>query len=426
MTLTNWAGNITFGAAHVHRPGSLDELQSVVAASDRVRALGSGHSFSPIADTTADLVSVAGLPATVEASADRTTATVAAGMRYGEVAVALEAHGLALHNLGSLPHISVAGAVATGTHGSGPTLGSLSTAVLGLDLVTATGALLRLDRTDPRFPGAVVALGALGVVTAVTLAVQPTYDVAQTVYQDLPVRRLATDLDEILAAGYSVSLFTTWSRDVVDQVWVKRRTDDPRAALDPGWLDTHAATRPLHPVPGMSPASCTEQLGLPGPWHERLPHFRLDHTPSSGAELQTEYLVPRQHGVDALDAVQAMAPRVAAVLQVSELRTVAADDLWLSPAYEQDSLAVHFTWVDDAAAVAPVVAELEQRLAPFGPRPHWGKVFTLPPAVVQPLYPRLADVAALRRELDPDDVFGNAMVDRYLDVPTTDERKATT
>jgi xylitol oxidase len=414
VTLTNWAGNITFGAARVHRPGTLDELRSVVAASDRVRALGSGHSFSPVADTTADLVSVAGLPATVDISTDRTTATVAAGMRYGEVAVALQAQGLALHNLGSLPHISVAGAVATGTHGSGPTLGSLSTAVRGLDLVTATGALLRLDRTDPRFPGAVVALGALGVVTAVTLAVQPTYDVAQTVYQDLPVRRLATDLDEILAAGYSVSLFTTWSRAVVDQVWVKRRTHDPQGALGATWLDARAATHPLHPVPGMSAASCTEQLGVPGPWHERLPHFRLDHTPSSGAELQTEYLVPRRHAAAALDAVQAMAPQVAAVLQVSELRTVAADDLWLSMAYEQDSLALHFTWVDDAAAVAPVVAELEQRLAPFGPRPHWGKVFSMPPAAVQPLYPRLADVVALRRKLDPDGVFGNAMVDEYL------------
>jgi xylitol oxidase len=417
VTLTNWAGNITFGAARVHRPGTLDELQSVVAASDRVRALGSGHSFSPVADTTGDLVSVAGLPATVDVSPDRTTATVAAGMRYGEVAVALQAQGLALHNLGSLPHISVAGAVATGTHGSGPTLGSLSTAVVGLDLVTATGSVLRLDRTDARFPGAVVALGALGVVTAVTLALQPTYDVAQTVYQDLPVRRLATGLEEILAAGTSVSLFTTWGRDVVDQVWVKRRTDDPRPALGPDWLDARAAAEPLHPVTGMTPASCTEQLGVPGPWHQRLPHFRLDHTPSSGAELQTEYLVPRRHALDALDAVQGIAARVAAVLQVSELRTVAADDLWLSPAYQQDSLAIHFTWVDDPAAVAPVVAELEQGLAPFGARPHWGKVFTMPPATVQSRYPRLADFAALRRELDPDDVFGNAMVDEYLMLP---------
>ena len=417
MTLTNWAGNITFGAVRVHRPGTLDELQSLVAANDRVRALGSGHSFSPVADTTGDLVSVAGLAPRVDVSPDRATATVAAGMRYGEVAVALQAQGLALPNLGSLPHISVAGAVATGTHGSGPALGSLSTAVVGLDLVTATGAVLRLDRTDPRFPGAVVALGALGVVTAVTLAVQPTYDVAQTVYQDLPVRRLATDLDEILAAGTSVSLFTTWGREVVDQVWVKRRTDGPRVALGPDWRDARAATEPLHPVRGMSPASCTEQLGVPGPWHQRLPHFRLDHTPSSGAELQTEYLLPRRHAMAAMDAVQTMAPRVAAVLQITELRTVAADDLWLSPAYEQDSLAIHFTWIDDAVAVAPVVAELEQRMAPFGARPHWGKVFSMLPASVQPLYPRLAEFAALRRELDPEDVFGNGMVDEYLVLP---------
>jgi alditol oxidase len=414
VTLTNWAGNITFAAAHVHRPGTVGELQAVVAAGGRIRALGTGHSFSPVADTTGDLVSVAGLPARVDVAADRAAATVTGGMRYGEVAVALQARGLALHNLGSLPHISVAGAIATGTHGSGPTLGSLATAVVGLDLVTASGALLRLDRSDPRFPGAVVALGALGVVTAVNLAVQPTYDVAQTVYQDLPVRRLATDLDEILAAGTSVSLFTTWSRDVVDQVWVKRRTDFPGPALGVRWCDASAATRPLHPVPAMSPGSCTDQLGVPGPWHERLPHFRLDHTPSSGTELQTEFLVPRRHAVAALEAVREMQGRVAPVLQVSELRAVAADDLWLSPAYEQDSLAVHFTWVDDAAAVAPVVAELETRLAPFEPRPHWGKVFTMSPVDVRSRYPRLADFAALRREVDPDDMFGNPMVDRYV------------
>jgi xylitol oxidase len=412
--LTNWAGNVTFSAAQVHRPTSVEQLQAIVAGSSRLRALGTGHSFSPVADTTGDLVSVAGLPARVEVAADRRTATVSAGLRYGEVAVALQAQGLALHNLGSLPHISVAGAVATGTHGSGPTLGSLATAVVGLDLVTASGELLGLDRSDPRFPGTVVALGSLGVVSAVTLAVQPTYDVAQTVYQDLPIQGLATDLDEILAAGTSVSLFTTWSRDVVDQVWVKRRTDDPRPDLGPRWLEMRAATRPLHPVPGMSPASCTEQLGVPGPWHERLPHFRLDHTPSSGSELQTEYLVPRRHAVAALDAVNAMRDRVAPVLQVSELRTVAADDLWLSPAYEQDSLAVHFTWIDDAAGVAPVVAELEERLAPFGPRPHWGKVFSTAPAAVRAVYPRLAEFVALRHELDPDNDLGNAMVDAYL------------
>ena len=157
---------------------------------------------------------------------------------------------------------------------------------------------------------------------------------------------------------------------------------------------------------------------MPGPWHERLPHFRLDHTPSSGDELQSEYLVPRRHALAALDAV---ARRCA----TGSRRCCRSPSCAPSPPTtcgsarrtSRTALAIHFTWVDDPAAVAPVVAELEQRLAPFGARPHWGKVFTTPPAAVQPLYPRLADFAALRRELDPDDVFGNAMVDEYLVLP---------
>jgi alditol oxidase len=414
--LTNWAGNVTYGAARVHRPASVDELQQVVRGSSRVRALGSGHSFSRVADTDGDLVSTAALPARFEISTDRSTVTVSGGLRYGEVAARLQAQGLALHNLGSLPHISVAGAVATGTHGSGRALGSLATAVTGLELVTADGSLGHLTRdADPdTLPGAVVALGCLGIVTALTLRVEPAYDVTQVVYERLPLGRLRTDLDEVLGAGTSVSVFTTWRDDVADQVWVKRRTDQPATDLGAQWLGATRAARPHHPVPGMDAASCTEQLGVPGAWHERLPHFRLDHTPSAGAELQTEYLVPYADALAAIDAVDAMRARVAPVLQVSELRTVAADDLWLSPAYGTDSLAVHFTWVDDAEAVAPVLVELEERLAPFHARPHWGKLFSTTAPTVQALYPRLADVAALRRRFDPDDVFGNEFVDRYL------------
>ena len=411
---TNWAGNITFGAAAVHRPTSVEQVQEIVARSSRVRALGSAHSFSPVADTTGDLVSLAGLPARVEVSPDRGTVTVAASLRYGAVATALQAAGLALHNLGSLPHISVAGAVATGTHGSGDGLGSLATAVTALDLVTADGSLLHLDRSDDRFPGAVVALGALGVVTAVTLRVQPAYDVAQTVREHLPLAALTADLDAVFSAGTSVSVFTTWRDETLDQVWVKRRTDESFADLDPAWLGTTAAAGPMHPVPGISPAACTNQLGEPGPWHERLPHFRLDHTPSAGAELQTEYLVPRDRAVEALAEVAALRALIAPVLLVSELRTVAADDLWLSPAQGRDSVAIHFTWVADSVAVAPVVAAIESRLTRLGARPHWGKVFTTPPGDVAMLYPRLDAFRSLRRDLDPDHVFGNAMVDAYL------------
>ncbi len=412
--LRNWAGNVTFGATRVHRPETIEAVQEVVEGSRRVRALGSGHSFSRVADTDGDLVSLAGLPARVDIADDRRCVTVSAGLRYGEVAPRLHAAGLALHNLGSLPHICTAGAVATGTHGSGDGKGCLATAVAALDLVTASGELMHLDRSDPRFPGAVVALGCLGVVTAVTLWVEPAYDVAQWVVDDVPLDAVRGHLDEVFTAGDSVSVFTTWRPDDLGQLWVKRRTDDARPPPADDWLGGTPATGPRHPVPGVDPAACTAQLGEPGPWHERLPHFRLDHTPSAGAELQTEYLVPRDRAVAALEAVGALRDRISPVLLVSELRTVAADDLWLSPAYGRDSVAVHFTWQPDTAAVLPVVAAVEAALAPFDPRPHWGKVFTTGPEEVADGYPRLDDFCALRRELDPDDVFGNAFVDTYL------------
>jgi xylitol oxidase len=415
---TNWSGNVRFGAARIGRPGSVEALQALVRTSERVRALGTAHSFSPIAETTGDLVSVADLPQRVEIDAHRMTVTVGAGMGHGELATRLQAKGLALHNLASLPHISVAGAVATGTHGSGVGNGNLATAVTALEMVTADGELVTLSRAvDPgRFRGGVVALGCLGVVTALTLRVEPTYDVAQTVYEDLPFGRVVTDLDTMLSVGYSVSLFTTWGDDLVDHIWVKRRVDDPAPDLGPTWMGARRARHEWHPIGRMSPAACTPQLGVPGPWHERLPHFRLDHTPSSGSELQTEYLVPRRFAVQALRAVHELRRLVAPVLQVSEIRTVAADDLWLSPAFGVDCLCVHFTWVDDTAAVLPVVAALEAALAPFEPRPHWGKVFTLAPEHVRARYPRIGDFQELRRELDPTNRFGNDMVDRYLGV----------
>ena len=224
--VTNWAGNITFAARQVARPTSVEQLRRFVAGSDRVRALGAGHSFNTVADTTGDLVSLAGLPPTVEIAADRRTVTVAGGVRYGELAATLQTAGLALHNLASLPHISVAGACATATHGSGDRNGNLATAVAAIELVTADGDLVRLERgTDADFAGAVVALGALGVVTALTLDVEPTFEIAQYVYDDLPLDALAEHQAEIFASGYSVSVFTDWASGLGRQVWVKRRLD---------------------------------------------------------------------------------------------------------------------------------------------------------------------------------------------------------
>ncbi|PWR10326.1 FAD-binding protein [Micromonospora sicca] len=386
----------------------MDELRRLVAGSERIRAVGTGHSFNRLGDTTGDLVSLARLPPAVELDPERGTVTVAAALRYGDLATRLHAHGYALANLASLPHISVAGAVATGTHGSGDTHGNLATAVAALELVTADGDLLTVDRADERFAGMVVNLGALGVVTRVTLDVVPTFDVRQYVRLGLP----RDALDAAFASAYSVSAFTDWRSARLDQVWRKQRVDQAPPPAD--WLGTTAAPAQRHPVPGMPAENCTPQLGVPGPWHERLPHFRLGFTPSSGDELQSEYHVAREVAAEALAALDGVADRIAAVLQICELRTVAADPLWLSPNHGRDSLAIHFTWIGDAAAVTPVVAAVEERLAPFAPRPHWGKVFGLDPAAVAAAYPRHADFLALATDLDPAGKFRTELLDRYF------------
>lgn len=407
MTLTNWAGNVAFGARAVHRPTSVAQLQELVAASDRLRVLGSGHSFSPVADTDGDLVLLGDLAPRLEIGAG--SVTVSGGLRYGDVMAPLHASGAALPNTGSLPHIVVAGAVATGTHGSGERNPVLASSVSAVELVGPDGELRTVGRGDEGFGGSVVALGALGVVTALTLDTVPTFDVRQTVYEGLAS---ADDVPEALAAAHSVSVFTYWEGRGFEQVWVKQRAEEP--PLPTGWLGTTPADGPRHMVRGVDPAHCTTQGGVPGPWHARLPHFRLDFTPSSGDELQSEWLVPRALLVDALHALEEIRAVIAPVLHVSEIRTVAADDQWISGATGRDSAALHFTWVADAAAVAPVVAAVEAALAPFDARPHWGKVFATAPERIAQLWPRLGEFAALARKADPAGVFRNAFLDRYV------------
>ncbi|MEU6097243.1 FAD-binding protein [Streptomyces sp. NPDC047079] len=409
-SVTNWAGNIRYTAEELHRPRSLDALAALVAAGTRVRVLGSGHSFNEIAEPGPDgvLVSLSGLPGEVEVDTAARTVRVGGGVRYAELARVVHEHGLALHNMASLPHISVAGSVATGTHGSGVANGSLASAVREVELVTADGSTLRIGRGERGFDGAVTALGALGVVTALTLDLEPDFRVEQHVFTELPLDGL--DFEAVAATAYSVSLFTDWRAPGFRQVWLKRRTDQPL----PNFPWARPATEALHPVPGMPAVNCTRQSGVPGPWHERLPHFRAEFTPSSGAELQSEYLLPRRHALDALHALDAIRGTVAPVLQTCEVRTVAADAQWLSPAYGRDSVALHFTWVEDTAAVLPVVRRVEEALDSFEARPHWGKVFTVPARTLRARYPRLEDFAALAAELDPAGKFRNAFVREVL------------
>ena len=409
---TNWAGNVVFGAPGFHRPSSLSGLQAVVARSGRIRVLATGHSFNDLADSPGSQVTLAGLPPEVSVDSARSVARVAAGLSYAELAVRLDAHGFALRNLASLPHISVAGACATATHGSGAANQNLAAAVAGLTLVTAGGDLAELTRED----GAVVHLGALGVVSSLLLELVPSFDLSQWVYEDLPLDTLDDHFADLMASGYSVSMFTDWRAPRLTQLWIKQSPGLPSPVTQEPWFTATPALSARHPVPGASPANCTEQLGVPGRWYERLPHFRPEFKPSAGDELQSEYLLPVADAVPALHALNEIRDRLAPVLQICEIRVVAADRLWLSTCYDQDSVAFHFTWIADTAVVLPVVGQVEQALAPFAPRPHWGKIFTVVPEDLRARYERLPGFLDLMRRFDPSGKFRNAYTDRYLGV----------
>ncbi|PVZ94070.1 FAD-binding protein [Amnibacterium flavum] len=407
---TNWAGNYRFQATTVHRPGSLDELVDVVAGASRLRPLGTRHSFNDIADSPGSLVSLEAMPTDVTVDEARGVVWASGGMRYGDLARTLEARGLALHNLASLPHISLAGSVATGTHGSGSRNGSLATAVAGLEIVTASGEVRTLHRGDPDFAGAVVSLGALGVVARIALDIQPSFTVNQRVFLDLPFSTVEEHLADILAQGYSTSLFTRWTGDTVDQMWVKSRGDGAPSETFGGT----PASVAMHPIAGVDATSATAQLGVPGAWLDRLPHFKLEFTPSAGEELQSEFFVPVARATDALKAIRGLAERIAPLLLVCEIRAIAADDLWLSGMNETETVAFHFTWQRREPEVRAVVALIEQALAPFRARPHWGKVFTLEATDIRDLYPRFDDFLRLREKYDPEGVFVDAYVERVL------------
>jgi xylitol oxidase len=406
---TNWAGNYDYRARALHRPASLAELQEIVAGAPRVRVLGSRHSFTGIADS-AELVSLEALrteesfPQAVVVDRDTGTVSFGAGLKYGELAGLLGDEGLALANLASLPHISVAGAVATATHGSGVGNGNLASAVAALELVTSDGELRTFARGDADFPGVVVGLGALGAVTRLTLDVEPAYEVRQTVFDDLPWAALDEHFEEIVSAGYSVSLFTLLRDDALDMVWVKSRDGEP---VPEEMFGARPADGERHPIPGIDPTPATPQRGRPGPWSDRLPHFRMGFTPSVGEEIQSEYLLPRRHALAAIDAVRGLAGSITPLLQVCEIRTIAADELWMSTAYGEDAVGFHFTWQRDQAAVEAVLAQLEPALAPFGARPHWGKLFLADAAELAPRYERYAEFTALVEKLDLRGAFRN-------------------
>ena len=416
--MRNWSGHVAFTSTRVEAPVTIGELQSLVAASPLIRALGTAHSFNAIADTAGVHVSVAGLASPIEIDADACVAWVPAGMRYGEAARLLDAQGWAVPNMASLGHISIAGTIATGTHGSGDRNQTLSASVAGIEMVTESGELITIAEADPDFEGSVVALGALGVTTRVLLRIEPRFEVRQFVFDGVTHAALLAGFDEAFSSAYSVSFFTCWAPDLTGKIWMKRREgfDAPlaREQLSGGpWLGGQLADGKRHPLPEHDAIHCTEQQGALLPWHEALPHFKLDFTPSSGDELQTEYLVPRSDAVRLLGELESLAPRIHPHLHVSEIRTMRADNLWLSGAHGRDTVGIHFTWkkVPDALELLP---EIDELLGAAGGRPHWGKLYSASPESLAGRYPRFGDFAALANRMDPRGKFRNDNLDALL------------
>jgi xylitol oxidase len=400
----NWAGNVRYSAAQLIEPATLAEAQRAVASAARIRPLGTRHSFNQLPDTEGTLIHLGALPADPIIDREAATVTVGGAVRYGILAQHLESNGLALHNLGSLPHISIAGAISTGTHGSGDRLGNLSSAVRGLQFIGASGDLVDVRQGDPGFEGMVVGLGAFGPITRVTLAVQPSFRMRQDAYVNLPWQRVLDDFDAIMGSAYSVSLLSRWSVPAVEHVWVKSLLDGPIVTADELGAD---------PAAGQAPDNMNP-FGVEGAWCERLPHFRLDRVPSLGEEIQSEYLIDRSQAVEAVRSLREIGHLIDPVLAVTELRTMAADDLWLSPATGRDSVAVHFTFLRDPDGVAAVLPEIEARLLPLGARPHWGKLFHAGADVLGPRYPRMAEWRRLVAEYDPSGKFSNAFLEEYV------------
>ncbi len=409
--MRNWAGNIGYSSADLRTPATVAELQELVSTSPKVRATGTRHSFSRVVDTSGVLVSTAGLGHAVEIDEVRGLAWVPAAATYAHVASVLEDAGWALHNMGSLPHISVAGACATGTHGSGVGNGCLASRVVEVEAVAGSGELVTGRAGDPDFGGLVLSLGSWGVTTRLAVRVEPSYSVSQEVVLDMPMASVARDIQGILAAAYSVSLFLSF-RDpaVVDSAWLKQRSADG-VALDSLWGGRRAAIQ-VHPIIGFDPNAATDQLGSSGPWYERLPHFKPWFTPSAGDELQSEFFVPRDAASAVLLALSGRSGEFAAALQTMEIRTVASDEMWLSPFQGRETLAVHATWTSDFRLVRPALERLEDTLRPFEPRPHWGKVFlNFDKDWVASTYPGVSKYRELAERLDPDRRFVNDFVE---------------
>lgn len=412
---TNWAGNLQYSTDDLFVPETVAELQEFISKHEKAKALGTTHCFNTIADSKYYQISSSKFNKIISLDKTNNIISVGAGIKYGEFCKYLDENGFALYNLASLPHISVAGACATATHGSGIKNGCLASSAVALEMVNGKGELIKLNKKEnpKEFNLAIVGLGAFGIVTQISLKVQPTFKMNQVVYQNLSMEVLKDNFEEIMSSGYSVSLFTDWKNKNVSEVWIKDKSVAGKKAAKT-FFGATLATKNLHPIESLDAINCTEQLGVDGPWYERMPHFKMGFTPSSGKELQSEYFVAIENAYEAFMAVEALNEKVSPHLFITEIRTIAADDLPMSPFYKKTCLAIHFTWKQEVDAVMALLPEIEKALNPFGVRPHWGKLFTIDSKILQDRIEGLADFKNLMTQHDPKGIFRNDFIDQNL------------
>lgn len=408
----NWSRNIYFEENEYFQPESLIELQDLVRSKSSIRARGSAHSFNEIANTKSCAINLAKMPKVIEINQDNKSVLASAGLTYGELAPALHKKGWALSNLASLPHISIAGSISTGTHGSGIRNKNLANQVKSIRFIDHQGQLHQIEQSSPDFNALVIGLGLGGIVYQYELSIEPTFQISQVVYPDIPIEILQSNFEEIMGVAYSVSFFTDWSTKNIGNLWCKFHSDENILDEISGYSQ---ATQKYHPIPSMDPIACTDQFAVEGNWYERLPHFKIEFSPSVGDEIQSEFFIDRKDAAAAIDAISKLGSEISPLLWITELRTIAADELWLSGAFQRETLGIHFTW-KKMPEIYAVISKVEQALLPFNYRPHWGKAFSSNPSHLHRAFPRMSQFFELIQKIDPEEKFYNEFVENLRNI----------
>ncbi len=412
--MKNWAGNLSFSSKEFIEIDSVKKLQTIVSNARGIKVLASGHSFSDIADTKDTLISIKNLSFEIGIDSNKREALVPAGMQYSDVSRYLEKHGWAVSNMASLGEVTIAGAILTGTHGSGSSNGILSTAVIGFEMVLESGSILTTDRENSSdFPGFIVSLGALGVFTKYKLKIVPSFSIRQVVYENINIESIANNFDLVFDRAYSVSFFSNWAQNSTGQIWMKFLDDSKPFNISSDWIDGNLAKVKQHPVKINDASPCTDQLATSGKWLDRLPHFKLNSSPVSGDEVQTEYLVDRRYVKQYISELAEIGDEIASKVYTTEIRTIKADDLWLSGAYERETVGFHFTWRKSDSLVN-FLPKIESILGKHDGRPHWGKLFDVPKDKLPSRYPKFSDFEVLLQKYDPNKKFRNNFINKYF------------